>query len=139
MSSKYLEPCAPIVRWTPNFAELPALSIRQGTLGICTAVWERVDPSANSQTFSQVVRDHFAGMRYMVRRIASNIKKVALQCAGNKLSRLAFTYSPASCGSYWIPTRSNWFISEQNPRSARCASSNPINSDRPATLPSIFR
>jgi hypothetical protein len=29
MSSKYLKPCAPIVSWTPNFAELPALSVRQ--------------------------------------------------------------------------------------------------------------
>jgi hypothetical protein len=29
MSSKCPNPCSPIVRWTPSFAELPALSVRQ--------------------------------------------------------------------------------------------------------------
>jgi hypothetical protein len=51
-----------------------------------------------------------------------------------------FSHSPRlAAGHKQFPARSNWFMSEQNPRSARCASSSEINSVRPATLPSNLR
>ena len=55
---------------------------------------------------------------------------------GSKLNKFVCTYWPASCGSYFTPTRRSCFISEQNPRSARWDSRIPLNSARPAEPPS---